>query len=104
MDNTVEVALITGGSRGIGKALATRMLHEGKQVVITGRDPDQLQKTRKSLSEDVLAIVADVSSLDDIKRVVKQIINSFGHIDILTNNAGIEASAGPTWQVDPLKW
>ena len=104
MDNTAEVALITGGSRGIGKAIAGRLLQEGKRVVITGRNPERLEKTRKSLSEDVLAVVADVSSLDDTKHVVTQVINSFGNIDILINNAGIEASAGPTWQADPLKW
>jgi len=104
MEKTVEVALITGGSRGIGKALAERMLREGKQVVIIGQDPERLAQSRKDLSEDVLAIVADVSSLSDTRNVVEQIIGRFGQIDVLINNAGITGATGPILDIDPDEW
>lgn len=100
-----EVALVTGASRGIGKAIATRMLQEGWQVVITGRDLENLEQCRKSLSEEVLAIQADVSSLTDTQRVVEATISKFGHIDVLINNAGISgAGIGPIWQANPQDW
>ena len=102
-----KVALITGGSRGIGFATAQRFAEEGAKVAICARSADDLEKASQKLREDfgaeVLAVQADVSKPEDIERLVKQTVDHFGTIDILVNNAGT-ATPGPIEQVSDEKW
>jgi NAD(P)-dependent dehydrogenase (short-subunit alcohol dehydrogenase family) len=88
-----KVALITGGSSGIGEAIARRFLKEGAKVVITGRSQercDAVQKQIESIHAGVIDSVAgDVSKWDDARKMVEKTVNRFGRIDILVNNAGI---------------
>ncbi len=87
-----KVILITGGSSGIGRALAQKFGVEGAKIVITGRHQTQLTVTAeelKSRSVDIVPIVADVSVESDCARVVATTIERFGRIDVLINNAGI---------------
>lgn len=91
-----KVVIITGGSSGIGKALAEKFGSKGSKVVITGRDPEVLQITAKALRGqgiDVLPLQANVSIETDNERMVKEVINHYGKIDILINNAGISMRA-----------
>jgi short-subunit dehydrogenase len=87
-----KVVIITGGSSGIGKALAERFGGEGSKVVITGRRKEQLDAAAAHLKEkgiDVLPVVADASIENDCAHVVNSAIETYGRIDVLINNAGI---------------
>ena len=88
-----KVALITGGSSGIGLAIAERFLKEGAKVMIAGRSKERCDNTIIQLeaiaSDAVDAVVADVSNWDAVQKMVEATVERFGKIDILVNNAGI---------------
>jgi 3-oxoacyl-[acyl-carrier protein] reductase len=81
------VALITGGSAGIGRAIAQTLAASGARVAITGRDQERLQEAARSLG--VFAIQADVSNEADVARTYREVLAEFGDLDILVNNAGV---------------
>jgi NAD(P)-dependent dehydrogenase (short-subunit alcohol dehydrogenase family) len=87
-----KVALITGGSLGIGKATAMLFAKEGAKVVITGRTEKSLKETVDEAESEALKIdylVSDVSKEEDCKKAVDYTANKYGRIDILFNNAGV---------------
>ena len=79
-------ALITGGSSGIGLAIAQTLAEAGARVAITGRDEGRLKEAAKAVSAH--AIKADVGSEEDVKRTYREFFDKFGHLDILVNSAG----------------
>ena len=79
-------ALITGGSSGIGLAIAQALSGAQTRVAITGRDKGRLTEAAKGI--DALAIQADVSNEDDVKRTYREVLQKFGHLDVLVNSAG----------------
>jgi len=86
-----KAALVTGGSRGIGRAIALALADEGVRVVICARGEEALRATEAELRArgvDALAVVADVSRAEDIERLVAETVARFGRLDILVNNAG----------------
>lgn len=86
-----KVAIITGGSKGIGRAIAEHYASEGAKLVVSARGEKELMYLRDMLREkgtEVEAIVADMSKEDEIRNLVLQTSNRFGRIDILVNNAG----------------
>src|SRR5919202_2509774 len=92
-----EVALIAGGSRGIGRAIAEVFAQAGARVAIVARDPERLAATAaqlRSQGHEVLDCVCDVSQLSEVDATVQQVVAKFGRVDILVNNAGI-LQAGP---------
>lgn len=91
-----KVVVITGGSSGIGKALAFQFGQNGSKVIISGRKSEELNATVEELSLkgiEVIACQGDVSIEADVKRMVEVAIAKFGRIDILINNAGISMRA-----------
>lgn len=91
-----KVVIITGGTSGIGKALAFEFGRHGSKVVITGRNASDLKATEEELRAagiEALGIHADVSLEDDNKRMAEETIRHFGRIDVLVNNAGISMRA-----------
>ena len=93
---TGKVVIITGGSSGIGKALAEEFGSAGAKIVITGRNEERLNETAEYLSSlniEILSVKADVSIEEDNKEVVNKVIERYGKIDILINNAGISMRA-----------
>lgn len=94
-----KIALITGGNSGIGLATAKKYASEGAQVIITGRNQENLDKAVADIGENVTAIQGDVSNLNDLDALYAQIKEQFGRIDILFANAGI-ANASPFEYVD----
>ena len=102
-----KVAIITGGSYGIGKAAAMSMAEEGARVVIVARRPDVLEEAaqdiRTATESMVLPVSADVSASDTAARVVKATLDNFGRIDILVNNAGV-SMAKPLEEVSDEDW
>jgi NAD(P)-dependent dehydrogenase (short-subunit alcohol dehydrogenase family) len=102
-------ALITGGSRGIGKAIARAFLREGANVMLAARSEDELRiangESGKEFGGDRIAIhLADVSRENDVKKLVDETIKRFSKIDILVNGAGIYGPIGPSESVDFAKW
>jgi 3-oxoacyl-[acyl-carrier protein] reductase len=86
------VAVVTGGSRGIGLAIAAWLAEHGAAVVVSGRDADRLQAATKELEQHgtpVLAVAADAAKREDADRLVETTRERFGRLDILVNNAGI---------------
>lgn len=84
-----KVAVVTGGSSGIGLATAKRFIADGAQVVITGRNQDTLDAAVAELGDKATGIHGDVANLADLDRLFAQIREQFGRIDVLFVNAGI---------------
>src|SRR5438874_11937234 len=97
-----KVGIVTGGSRGIGKAIARELAREGTDLAIVGRDAAVLQSTAAELTAEsgrrVLPIVADTGRDEDVRAMVSQVADAFGRIDILVNCA-----ANPGGQSPPPK-
>jgi NAD(P)-dependent dehydrogenase (short-subunit alcohol dehydrogenase family) len=88
-----KIAVVTGGSRGIGFSVAQALLAEGVKVFICGRDPDALQaaleKLRSASPANVDGSAADVRSYEDCRKLIRAAAERFGGLDILVNNAGV---------------
>lgn len=82
-----SVALVTGGSAGIGRAIAKSLAESGTRVAITGRDKEKLDRAARELG--VFPIQADVAVEADVQRTYSEVLDQFGDLDILVNNAGI---------------
>jgi len=82
-----STALVTGGSSGIGFAIARMLIQNGARVAITGRDERKLKEAADALKAH--PIRADVSNESDVKKTLDEVLKAFGHLDILVNNAGI---------------
>lgn len=104
-----KVALISGGSQGIGKAAALRLAAEGAYVVIAARGREQLDQTAREITEKggrVAIVQADVSQARDCAAMIQHAVGSYGRLDILVNNAGtssrgaFESVADEAWQQD----
>ena len=83
-----KVALVTGGSSGIGLAIAQRFAREGAFVFVTGRRRAELEKAAKLIGPQPTAIQADVASLEDLDKVYQEITDRKGRLDVLVANAG----------------
>jgi len=83
-----KIAVITGGSSGIGLATAKRFIEEGAHVVITGRREEELKEAAATLKGNVTTVVGDVSRLEDLDRLFAVVKEKHGHIDVLFANAG----------------
>jgi gluconate 5-dehydrogenase len=97
-DLTGKVALVTGGSRGLGRAMAEGVAAFGAKVVIAARAQNKIDETLKILKKynvDTLGISVDMTKEEDIKRMVNETVKKFGRIDILFNNAGIARRQKP---------
>lgn len=109
-----RAALVTGGGRGIGKAIAKRLYQEKADVVICGTTEDVLKQAAKEIATDkreVLPIVCDVADAQQVKAMVGKARETFGKIDILINNAaimlrhiGLERATRPFYELDEADW
>ncbi|MEO2194599.1 MAG: SDR family oxidoreductase [bacterium] len=87
MNLTDKIALVTGGSVGIGRAVAESLIGAGAKVAITGRDREKLEQTATAIGAH--AIQGDVSKEADVERTYREVLDAFGDLDILINNAGV---------------
>jgi 3-oxoacyl-[acyl-carrier protein] reductase len=102
-----RVALVTGGSAGIGKATVARLLNEGAKVAFCARSADDLEATAaelRTISGEILPIRADVSDERDVANMVDKTLGRFGALDIVVNNAGVYGPVGPAWENDARLW
>lgn len=102
---TGKIAVITGGARGIGYAVAQQLLAEGVRVAFCARRQASVDDAVATLSPaaNVLGVPADVSNLDDVRRFIATVLRTFGGIDILINNAGIRTYKS-VMDLDPADW
>lgn len=98
-----KVAVITGGASGIGLATARKLLSEGAKVVLVDWNED-VSEIAKTLNNDVLGIRCDVSSDTDVQKCVNEVIEKFGHIDLLVANAGIGGGPNKAHEVSVDEW
>jgi NAD(P)-dependent dehydrogenase (short-subunit alcohol dehydrogenase family) len=98
------VALVTGGGRGIGQGIALRLSREGWAVAVTARSEDQLRQTVQRSEGKLLAVAGDVASPADVTRVVTEVEQTLGPVDLLVNNAGTGGPFGTFWENDPDEW
>jgi NAD(P)-dependent dehydrogenase (short-subunit alcohol dehydrogenase family) len=101
------VAVITGGGRGIGRAIARRFAAEGASVVIASRTEAQLASVAQEIEAaggQVAIVAADVSIEKDAERIVRVAREKFGHVNILVNNAGIYGPVKPIEEISAAEW
>lgn len=103
-----RVALITGASRGIGKAIATEMARSGADLIVASRKMEDLEKTafeiRESTGRKVLPVAAHIGRMEDISNLVAKAVQEYGRIDILVNNAATNPTMDPAIDVSERAW
>ena len=102
-----QVAIVTGGGRGFGRAIALRLAQEGASVTVTARTVSELEETVHQIEENggnALAVDGTVTRRGDVERVVQETREAFGPVTLLVNNAGIPDPFGPIGTVDPEQW
>jgi NAD(P)-dependent dehydrogenase (short-subunit alcohol dehydrogenase family) len=106
LDLKDRVAIITGGARGIGYAVAERVLRSGGSVSLWDRDGQRLEEVSTTLSAfgKVVCTRVELTADEDVRVAVQGTLTRFGKIDILVNNAGVTGGNAPTWELDPDVW
>lgn len=92
-----RIAIVTGGGRGIGRAIAVAMAQEGAKVAVASRTRSELEQTVSIIADKgghAIAVKADISDMGDVTNLVKNVEARFGHADILFNNAGVVGPVG----------
>ncbi len=106
IDLNGRFAVVTGAARGIGYAIAERLLDSGSAVCIWDRDAAVATESAKALSAKgrAHAVAVDVTQADSVKAAAQATLKEFGRVDLLVNNAGIAGANKPTWELDPAEW
>ncbi|MER5339321.1 SDR family oxidoreductase [Streptomyces mirabilis] len=107
MTAPVRTALVTGGSRGLGLAIAHRLIQDGTRVAVLARSAEGVHDAVGALREaggTAFGRSADVARGDALYPAVRQLLSELGGIDLLVNNAGVEGPFGPLWECDPEEW
>jgi NAD(P)-dependent dehydrogenase (short-subunit alcohol dehydrogenase family) len=101
-----RVAVVTGGARGIGYAVAQRMLQSGAAVSVWDIDAARLRAAQACLapSGNISGVPLDLTDEDQVQSAVRTTVETFGRLDILVNNAGITGGNAPTWELEPGIW
>lgn len=98
-----EIAIVTGGNSGIGKAIVKQFIEEGFKVFIIGRDEGKLRNTEKEFGENVVGYQVDISKPKEIEEFVNDIVRQHNTIDILVNNAGFVKDTELTLSLEELE-
>ncbi len=99
-----KVALVTGGSHGIGLAIAGALAAEGCNVIISGREERALIKAVKQIGRNTLCVSCDVRDPNSVDRLIAAVKNNFGRLDTLINNAGIAHANVNVWKLSVETW
>jgi 3-oxoacyl-[acyl-carrier protein] reductase len=104
-DISGQTAIVTGASKGIGKAIAERFVDEGANVVVNSRSQERADEAAANIASDgsAVGIAADMSDYDEVKGLVDGAVEKFGSVDIMVNNAGI-TNIGPAEELTPEEW
>ena len=109
IDLSNRVAIVTGGARGIGYAVAQRFLQSGANVALWDQDAERLATSQDALRKEypnrrVEALALDLTDDQAVQKAADDVATQLGRIDILVNNAGITGGNGPAWELDPVMW
>jgi NAD(P)-dependent dehydrogenase (short-subunit alcohol dehydrogenase family) len=102
-----QVAAVTGGGRGIGRAIACALAGAGARVAVIARSQRELQETVQLIEQEggqAQFFLADVSDAEQVSRAFAEIQRSLGEVDLLVNNAGVLKPFGPLWENDASEW
>jgi 2-dehydro-3-deoxy-L-rhamnonate dehydrogenase (NAD+) len=99
-----RAALVTGAARGIGLAIAARFAADGARVALLDLDRDGVLAAARSLGPDAMPLVADVTRPADVQGAVQAVVERWGRLDVLVNNAGITGRSFPIWELDDEDW
>jgi NAD(P)-dependent dehydrogenase (short-subunit alcohol dehydrogenase family) len=97
-----QVALVTGGGRGIGASVARELASAGMRVAVSARSADQVESVAQEIGG--LAVAADVSKREDVESMVARVERELGPIDLLVANAGVAIWEKSAWELDPADW
>src|ERR671912_1604527 len=97
-----KIALITGGGRGIGRAIALAFAREGARIAVAARTAEQVEQVASEIGNNAIALVCDVSDSESVTRMFSDMRERLGDADILVNNAGIAESATAVNTTDEL--
>jgi 3-oxoacyl-[acyl-carrier protein] reductase len=97
-----QVALVTGGGRGIGAGIARELADAGARVAVAARSRNEIDAVAQEI--DGLAVELDVTDLAAAKRAVDEVTRDLGPIDLLCANAGVGGGDGPLWETEPSEW
>jgi len=99
-----QVALVTGGARGIGLAITRRLIADGARVALVDLDKSAVEAAAGALGVAAMAVVADVTRTDDVERAVGAVHARWGRLDIVVNNAGITGGSKLSWELTDEDW
>jgi NAD(P)-dependent dehydrogenase (short-subunit alcohol dehydrogenase family) len=102
-----QVAVVTGGGRGIGREIALALAREGAKVALAARTANEIESVAGEIAAaggSPSAVPLDLLDAEAVGRTFGQIAETLGPIDLLMNNAGVFAGIGPVWEVDPEAW
>lgn len=99
-----KIAVVTGGGAGIGRAVSIALSKDGWTCVVAGRTQSSLDETVAALETPGMGIACDVSKADDVEKLFAKIVEAYGQVDLLFNNAGIAAPAVPADELEIEAW
>jgi len=102
-----RVAIVSGGSRGIGRAIAHRLAKSGARVVVAARSGEDARSVADEIAAkggEALAVACDVRAADDVRRLAARSLEAYGRIDVVVNNAGISPLRAEPQQIDEATW
>lgn len=106
IDLNNRVAIVTGGARGIGRAIAERLLASGAKVSLWDVDTNALTSTASEIDRPghLHTVTVDLANSESVAAAAEVTVAAFGKLDILVNNAGITGGNAKTWEIDPADW
>ena len=104
MPSLSKSALVTGAARGIGLAIASRLAADGVRVALLDLDPAVTEAAARTVRGETLALSADVTKAADVDAAVGRVVDHWGCLDVLVNNAGITGRSFPIWELTDEDW
>ena len=104
MPSSERTALVTGAARGIGLAIARRLAGDGLRIGLLDLDRDRVEGAAREVGHGAMALVADVTRSGEVDAAVGAIVERWGRLDVLVNNAGITGRSFPIWELDDADW
>ncbi len=102
-----KIAVVTGGGRGIGRAIALAYAREGAELVLAARSKEALEETKamvEALGRRALVVPTDIRQEESVRELAEQTISAFGRLDILVNNSGVAGPSATLWEISPADW